>query len=259
MKNKRLIALFSALAALAIIVVACGVIFTLKKAEVYFVNEQGQYVQVEKEKEDNIETTCIQNFFGKNLLFLDTSAVVKKVEHANLGLKVEKIEKAYPKKIRIFVSVRVELYYLQIEGTNYICSHDGFVMSKDGDVSNLVKVDGNYGEISNVSVGSYIKGSFATAANYTVVQNFFASVHEIDGFEYGDISSLFKSITFDENSLVCKTQSGATFVFADPTVDFGAKFDDVYASYVANADKQDNGTFTCGEQQADGKYSVEVK
>ena len=38
MKNKRLIALLVALAIIAIIVVACGVVFTLKKAEVYFVN-----------------------------------------------------------------------------------------------------------------------------------------------------------------------------------------------------------------------------
>ena len=259
MKNKRLIALFSALAALAVIVVACGVIFTLKKAEVYFVNEQGQYVQVEKEKEDNIETSCIQSFFGKNLLFLDTSSVVKKVEQANLGLKVEQVKKVFPKKIRIFVSVRVELYYLQVDGANYICSHDGFVMKKGGDVSNLVKVDGNYGEISNLTVGSYIKGSFATAANYDVIKNFFVAVHQIDGFEYGDISSLFKSITFESENLVCKTQSGATFVFANPTDDLGTKFNDVYASYVANADKQDNGTFICGEKQSDGKYAVTVE
>lgn len=259
MKNKRLIALFSVLAVVAVIVIACGVIFTLKKAEIYFVNEQGQYVQVEKEKEDNIETKCIQNFFGKNLLFLDTSAVIEKVEQANLGLKVNDIKKAYPNKIRIFVSVRIELYYLQVDGTNYICSHDGFVMSKDGDVSNLVKVDGNYGEISNLNVGSYVKGNFATAVNYMVVENFFASVHEIDGFEYGDISSLFKSITFEGDNLVCKTQSGATMIFANPTDDLDAKFDDVYASYVANADKQDDGIFTCGEKQADGKYLVEVK
>ncbi len=259
MKNKRLIALFSVLAFVAVIVIACGVIFTLKKAEIYFVNEQGQYVQVEKEKEDNIETKCIQNFFGKNLLFLNTSAVIEKVEQANLGLKVNGIKKAYPNKIRIFVSVRVELYYLHVDGTNYICSHDGFVMKKGGDVSNLVKVDGNYGEISNISVGSYIKGNFATAANYMVIQNFFASAHEIDGFEYGDISSLFKSITFEGENLVCKTQSGATFVFANPTDDFGTKFENVYASYVANADKQDNGTFTCGEKQSDGKYATTVE
>ena len=259
MKNKRLIALLVALAFIAIIVVACGVVFTLKKAEVYFVNEQGQYVQVEKEKEDNIETNCIQSFFGKNLLFLDTSSVANKVEKANLGLKVKKIEKAYPNKIRVFVSVRVELYYLQVDGTNYVCSYDGFVIKKDSDVTNLVKVDGDYGAVSNLSVGNYIKGSFSTADNYMIIQNFFASVHMIDGFEYGDISSLFKSISFESDKLVCKTQSGATFVFSNPAQDFGAKFADVYAGYVANADKQDNGTFVCGEKQADGKYAVDVQ
>ncbi|MBR2030241.1 MAG: hypothetical protein IJ999_04990 [Clostridia bacterium] len=259
MKNKRLIAFFCALAFMAVIVVGCGVVFTFKKAEVYFVNEQGQYVQVEKEKEDNIQTECIKSFFGKNLLFLDTSAVAEKVEQANLDLKAEKVEKAYPKKIRIFVSVRIKLYYLQVDGENYICSYDGFVMQKSDDVSDLVKVDGDYGEVSGLSVGSYIKGSFANADNYMVVQNFFASVHEIEGFEYGDISSLFKSITFENEKLVCQTQSGATFVFAQPTVDFSSKFDDVYSSYVANADKQDNGTFICGERQPNGKYSVDVQ
>ncbi|MBQ9715469.1 MAG: hypothetical protein IJV77_03555 [Clostridia bacterium] len=259
MKNKKLTGLFCVLALCVVIIVVCGVVFTLKKAEVYFINENGQYVQVEKETEDNVDTSCFKSFFGKNMLFLDTDAIVQKTEQANLGLKVVRVEKSFPNKVRVFVTVRVPVYYIVVDGQNYICSHDGFVMQQGGETKNLVFVDGSYGQVSAPSVGSYIKGNFATADCYDVIQNFFASANAIEGFEYGDIPSLFKSITFEGDNLICKTQSNATFVISNPTQDFGAKFNDVYASYVQNADKQDGGTFVLGEKLADGKYAVSAQ
>lgn len=260
MKNKKLIVIFCVFVAVVMIIVLSSTIFTFRRAELYFINEDGQYVEPGEELTGRVDLeACLDGLYGKNIVLLDKSEITRRVESANLRVKVERIEKVFPDRIRIYATVRVPLYYLTIDGNVYVMSYDGFVMAENPDsLVSVVEVGGSIGTVDKPVVGEYISSKFNDSVKYEIIEKFFNSVWRQEGFDYAGIYNLIESVTLGEDKLTCVTQRGATFVILSPDADLFEKFTSIYAVYTANPDKQENGVFTSGTKTENGYYTVAV-
>ena len=192
-------------------------------------------------------------------MLLGKSEIARRVESANLRVKVERIEKVFPDRIRIYATVRVPLYYLTIDGNVYVMSYDGFVMAENPDsLVSVVEVSGSIGTVDKPVVGEYISSKFNDGVKYEIIEKFFNSVWRQEGFDYAGIYNLIESVTLGEDKLTCVTQRGATFVILSPDADLFEKFTSIYGAYTANPDKQENGVFTSGTKTENGYYTVAV-
>lgn len=239
MKNKKLIVIFCVFVAVVMIIVLSSTIFTFRRAELYFINEDGQYVEPGEELTGRVDLeACLDGLYGKNIVLLDKSEIARRVESANLRVKVERIEKVFPDRIRIYATVRVPLYYLTIDGNVYVMSYDGFVMAENPDsLVSVVEVGGSIGTVDKPVVGEYISSKFNDGGKYEIIEKFFNSVWRQEGFDYAGIYNLIESVTLGEDRLTCVTQRGATFVILSPDADLFEKFTSIYAVYTANPDK----------------------
>ncbi len=260
MKNKKLIVIFCVFVAVVMIIVLSSTIFTFRRAELYFINEDGQYVEPGEELTGRVDLeACLDGLYGKNIVLLGKSEITRRVESANLRVKVERIEKVFPDRIRIYATVRVPLYYLTIDGNVYVMSYDGFVMAENPDsLVSVVEVGGSIGTVDKPVVGEYISSKFNDSVKYEIIEKFFNSVWRQEGFDYAGIYNLIESVTLGEDRLTCVTQRGATFVILSPDADLFEKFTSIYAVYTANPDKQENGVFTSGTKTENGYYTVAV-
>ena len=260
MKNKKLIVIFCVFVAVVMIIVLSSTIFTFRRAELYFINEDGQYVEPGEELTGHVDLeACLDGLYGKNIVLLGKSEITRRVESANLRVKVERIEKVFPDRIRIYATVRVPLYYLTIDGNVYVMSYDGFVMAENPDsLVSVVEVGGSIGTVDKPVVGEYISSKFNDSVKYEIIEKFFNSVWRQEGFDYAGIYNLIESVTLGEDRLTCVTQRGATFVILSPDADLFEKFTSIYAVYPPNPDKQENGVFTSGTKTENGYYTVAV-
>ena len=260
MKNKKLIVIFCVFVAVVMIIVLSSTIFTFRRAELYFINEDGQYVEPGEELTGRVDLeACLDGLYGKNIVLLGKSEITRRVESANLRVKVERIEKVFPDRIRVYATVRVPLYYLTIDGNVYVMSYDGFVMAENPDsLVSVVEVGGSIGTVDKPVVGEYISSKFNDSVKYEIIEKFFNSVWRQEGFDYAGIYNLIESVTLGEDRLTCVTQRGATFVILSPDADLFEKFTSIYAVYTANPDKQENGVFTSGTKTENGYYTVAV-
>lgn len=260
MKNKKLIVIFCVFVAVVLIIVLSSTIFTLRQAELYFINEDGQYVEPGEELTGKVDLeSCLSDLYGGNIVLLDKNEVIRRIESANLKVKVESVEKVFPNKIRVYATVRVPLYYLTIDGNVYVCSYDGFVMQENPDnLISIVEVKGSFGTVEKPVVGEYIKNKFNDAGKYDIIETFFNSVWRQEGFDYAGIYNLISGVEISEDSLQCVTQRGAKFVIPSPDIDLFEKFTSAYGVYVANPDKQESGVFTVGKKTDNGFYTVAV-
>lgn len=261
MKNKKLIAIFCIFVAVVLAVILSSTVFTFQTAELYFINEDGKYIEPDKALTDTINVKeSLDGLYGNAMLFLNKSQVITRFEKSNLGVKIERVEKVLPNKLRFYASVRVPLYYLNVDDDVYVCSYDGFVMRQNPkDTVSLVKVEGAFGFDEKPQLGEYIGEKFSDKSRYEIIQNFFVSVWLQDGFDFAGIYDLIKSVKFDETKLTCKTQRGAAFVILRPETDLFKKFTSIYGAYSALPDKQETGTFTSSLQDENGNYTVAVK
>ena len=261
MKNKKLVAIFCIFVAVVLVVVISGTVFTFQKAELYFINEDGKYIEPDKMLTDTINIQeSLDGLYGNSMVFLSKDKALSQFEKSNLGVKIERVEKVFPNKLRFFATIRVPLYYLNIDDVVYVCSYDGFIMQQNPkDTVSLVKADGVFGMESKPQVGEYIGAKFSDKDKYEVIQNFLISVWLQEGFDFAGIYDLIKSINVEEKRLTCQTQRGAVFVILSPEVDLFQKFTAIYGAYSTLTDKQETGTFTSSLPDENGNYTVAVK
>ena len=261
MKNKKLIAIFCIFVAVVLVVILSSTVFTFQNAELYFINEDGKYIEPDKTLTDTVNVKeSLNGFYGDSMVFLSKEKVISQFEKSNLNVKIERVEKVFPNKLRFYATIRVPLYYINVDDVIYVCSYDGFIMQQNPkDTVSLVKVDGTFGLESKPDLGEYIGAKFSDKTKYEVIQNFFISVWLQEGFDFAGIYDLIKSVKFEETRLTCQTQRGAVFVILSPEVDLFQKITSIYGAYSTLTDKQETGTFTSSLPDENGNYTVAVK
>mgnify|MGYP006932840565 CR=1 FL=1 len=158
MKTKRVSVILIAVAFLAISILSCINMFSLKS------------IRVNYSVSDNADTNSIQakldTFIGRNLLFLDESELLS-VLWDEPYMEITSVNKSYPNVLNISIKERREVYYFQLDEKLYVLSEEGYVLNcLEGQValdalnSNLrdkitLKLDGI--EVYGLIIGAKIK------------------------------------------------------------------------------------------------------
>ena len=125
MKNKKLIAIFCIFVAVVLVVILSSTVFTFQNAELYFINEDGKYIEPDKTLTDTVNVKeSLNGFYGDSMVFLSKEKVIYQFEKSNLNVKIERVEKVFPNKLRFYATIRVPLYYINVDDVIYVCSYE---------------------------------------------------------------------------------------------------------------------------------------
>ena len=113
MKNKRLVIILSIFAFLALIVVLCSTLFTVRSVTFSWDTEKTYLADyTDGEMSGSVKK-------GQSVFLLNKSEIESALEQKYAYLKVRKVEIMFPNKLIIHVSERVNLYALKIENNKY--------------------------------------------------------------------------------------------------------------------------------------------
>ncbi len=120
MNTKKLATILIAVAFALIVLFSCMALFSLKEIKVDFA------VAEDTDTSDVQET--LNEFLGKNLMFLKTSEVINALKDYHY-MEVLSVEKSYPNVLKVKIEERREIYYLEHAEKVYVTTSEGFVLN----------------------------------------------------------------------------------------------------------------------------------
>lgn len=125
MRVKKLAVIIIAIVFSLVMLVSCIALFSVKKINVNFaVGEKTDTLSVQNHLEE---------YIGKNLLFLDTEEVEQSLQDFYY-MEVLSVEKEFPNVINVNVKERREVYDIVSNGTVYVTTDSGFVLNSFADL-----------------------------------------------------------------------------------------------------------------------------
>lgn len=109
--NKRLVIIFSSLVLLVLIIVLSSTVFVVRDISVQSDNGNSWY-----NSEEIIDTSLITQ--GKNIFSISESKAITNIEQANSYIKVTSIERIFPNKIIIHITLRVPIVAIPINNSD---------------------------------------------------------------------------------------------------------------------------------------------
>lgn len=163
MKSKRIIIIFSILLFLSLAVVLSSILFKIDSVEVVYASDP--VLNVEK---SDVESSLAQ-YKGTSIFFLNAKKIANKLESEVANLKVIKIDRLFPKKIRITVQERIEVYCFQI-GEDYVYTDYNCKVLRIEDSKREI-YDSKYGQTVDIKadeelISGYRKGEILEFFNY---------------------------------------------------------------------------------------------
>ena len=153
MKTRKIVVISITIVFLLIAILSCFSFFSVSKVEVDFSTlKNTDAVKVQSD---------LDEFIGKNLLFLETEEVNDSLAKYPY-LEVLSVEKDYPNVIKVSLKERREVYYLENDGKVFILDQTGFVVNQIApeqltDVREKIEITLNNIEIQQLAVGNQLK------------------------------------------------------------------------------------------------------
>ena len=190
MKYKGLFTIFIAVVFVLIAVFTVFSVFKIKDIDVSYEVFEDDFNVV-----DSIDGK-LDDFRGKNLLFLDTDDIVGELSQYT-RFEVVSIEKSYPNSLEISIKQRRDRFFVNYNGKNYIVASDGFVVEETiGTVDGLIELkpntslSGNKFSFVNVAVGQFVQttddnafDAMLSVVNTQGVSGILTSVEVFSAFE----------------------------------------------------------------------------
>lgn len=153
MNTKKLAVILIAIAFLLVALFSCIGLTSIKKVQV-------NYSVSDENDSENVQQT-LNNFIGKNLLFLNANDIVEALKY-NYKIEVVSVEKQFPNVLNVGIKERREVYYVESGGVVYVATEDGFIIdSFNGQVvdnRNIIKLNLNGGiTLKDLKLGSTLK------------------------------------------------------------------------------------------------------
>ncbi len=126
MNTKRITVILISVAFGLVVLFSCIGLLAIKKIDVNYA------VSANTKDTDAVQKT-LDNFLGKNLLFLDVDEVVESIGNKPY-LEVVSIEKKFPNVLQMNVKERKETYRIVENGTTYILDENGVVLNNTGEL-----------------------------------------------------------------------------------------------------------------------------
>lgn len=138
MKHKRVFYALTVVMYVVVVLLSFAFLFSIKevKCNYYAVTNSAKYEQVEKH---------LNNYKGKNLLFVNTDKIVSELEN-DTYIVVKSIKKDFPNKILVEVEEREETFIIESDTHRFYLDKNYFVLKKvdkqtDTLNNNLIKLD----------------------------------------------------------------------------------------------------------------------
>ncbi len=212
MKKKLLIILSAIGGVVAVFVILCFTLFSLKTVEVDFRTSTtvltGQAQEIVESGEFG---------YGGSVLFMGKRNPIAKIEKTFPYIKVINIETVFPSKYIIHASERQQVYALELNDKTYICDEDFKVLEiHDGKSEDLEKKPILFKGL-RVKNSNALAGEFLDIENKVDVYSAFVKnnrlLHEqmsiIESIETGVMKN---DINIEEQYVAIKTYSGQTFI-----------------------------------------------
>lgn len=116
--NKRLVIIFACIAVFVLILVVGAVVFTVSDVNILLSSEQ----TIAFDKTKILQTSGIKK--GQSVFTIDAEEASGKIEKQFPMLKVVKIERVFPNKVRINLDVRTPIIKVKIAGSDNYCVMD---------------------------------------------------------------------------------------------------------------------------------------
>ncbi len=124
MNTKKLTAILIAIAFGLVVLISCVGLLLIKKVDISYA------VSIERNDTDEIQKK-LDEYLGKNLLFLDTNEVIENFK-SEPYLEVVSVEKKYPNVLRMDIRERKETYRIQDGNKAYVIDENGYVLNDTG-------------------------------------------------------------------------------------------------------------------------------
>lgn len=151
MNTRRVAVILIAVAFILVTAFSSVALFTVKEINVSY-----SLLSEENSKTDKVEKT-LEEYMGKNLMFVDENEIVSKVE-GNHYLEVVSVDKQFPNVLNVTVKERKPVYVVENSGYYYSTTAEGFVVEKK-DAFKQSRGD-IYLDISALNVLSIEEGDF---------------------------------------------------------------------------------------------------
>ena len=202
MRNKKLIVIFSVLCALAVLIVASSVLFSVQHVSAYCYNADDAELERQVLENNGIKR-------GKSIFSLNKSKVIEKVESSVANIRVINIEKKFPN--RVFIN-----YVKLFEYFEFSQNGEFYYVSNSGDIVRVGKTAEDNGEYIKL----YIKGNaispslgakFETENDFvnTALPILLSAIERIDARDV--VVKLFEFADFSKNFVYLKTRTGVMF------------------------------------------------
>lgn len=240
MKNKRLIICLSIFATLVILIVLTSTIFALQQVSVLFAETPNKLAGMESQI---VESASFN--YGQNVLFLNKSSYVEKIEKQFPYIKVLNIETIFPNKLVINAVERQETFAIKLSNNNYAIVDEQF---KVLDISTTyINSSSNAIELLNLSNISQSVEK-ADILSFTDTQKQLLSLTFDSLLEWTNnipqLQSKIQSITVDyerTDQLALKMYSGVTIVVKDASEYNSDKFNLAFSAYEADEKYRQSG------------------
>ena len=184
----------------------------------------------------------LTNYNGKNLVFINEDTLKSEIESTSPYVKVDKIEKIFPNKIKVSVVERKEFYSVAVDGYYYILDDEFYCVSKkQEDVSNVpnarnVTLNVNVADysVSALQVGKKFELNDATTQSLlsTLTTKLVGKSNEISF-----VTVKVKENAYYNRQITLGMLEGVNFVLDKADVNLAEKFDFAYNYYLLMPNK----------------------
>jgi hypothetical protein len=251
MAKKRMLVIFALLLIVAIAVVLTGAVFTLQKAKLFFVayeaeSESTVYIDAPQEYNTLNADSLIKDFKGKSVFFLSTKSLKKSIHKQYPYLQVVGTQRVFPSTVEIFVTKRIAVANVSVNGYYYLVDSDLFVLERSiAPYVGYILFDNSMSEClqETQAVGEQLVFKSKTHLKQPICDTLDALwAHYYDYVEMPDlVSTLSFGVYKDCDSIKLHTKTGARIWIVNPESDLSNKVNGALSVYISNDDGDQTG------------------
>ena len=253
MKYKKLLVFVTVLFFLTVSVICFSTLFKVVDVSV-------QATVVSSSNEQVLEKTeaCLQNYSGKNLVFVNEGELKNEIEGQSPYVKVEKVEKIYPNKIKVTVTERKEAYVVNYDNSFYVLDDEFYCVAKR--TENVANVPNHRNILLNLNVADYSVDALQVNKTFTlndeVSQSSLQSLTSVVLDKNDVISSItvkVKENAYYNRQITISMVEGVNFVLDKANENVTSKFNFAYSQYLLMPNKS-YAVFTVSVSEQTGDY-----
>lgn len=237
MNTKKLAVILIAVAFSLVVLFSCVGLTSIKKVQV-------SYAVSDERDSENVQE-ILDNFIGKNLLFLDAGEVVESLKH-NYKIEILSVKKQFPNVLNVEIKERREIYYVESGGVVYVATEDGFIIDSFSgqavDNRNIIKLN----LIGGITLKDLKLGSTLKTNNDRVLQSVFNIAKKVNLTDCIKVISLERysdrdSISGYEYDVCFECHTGVKIRLVDLLVDGeikGIKGFEIYDTFASDYQKR---------------------